>query len=238
MAAAQPRDELRDSHGKPRAERGGIVRGIEPLDRDELRSQGRQRRATFSTMGITFTVCSDGRGPRPGVAARRHPSIQSERRERLADHALHGVAPQLDQNCLQTQALHQPVQRRPSGGVPDRRISVALPGVEAWLLLHSTSVVSSESCRRSAELGSTGSRAPAAPATPPGLAGGASGAVLGRATTHSAERHTSNYNRQPTRQYHPTPPSEAAHPPDTERQGWRGCQGCRAPAIPRPGSVT
>ena len=131
---------------------GGIVRAIEPLDRDELRSQGRQRRPTFSTMGITFTVCSDGRGPRPGVAARRHPSIQSERRERLADHALHGVAPQLDQNCLQTQALHQPVQRRPSGGVPDRRVSVALPGVEARLLLHSTSVVSSESCRRSAEL--------------------------------------------------------------------------------------
>jgi hypothetical protein len=125
MAAAQPPDELRDSHGKPRAERGGIVRGIEPLDRDELRSQGRQRRPTFSTMGITFTVCADGRGPRPGVAARRHPSIQSERRERLADHALHGVAPQLEQDRLQTQALHQPVPRRPSGGVPDNAGSVS-----------------------------------------------------------------------------------------------------------------
>ncbi len=132
------------------------MRGIEPLDRDELRSQGRQRRPTFSTMGITFTVCADGRGPRPGVAARRHPSIQSERRERLADHALHGVAPQLEQDRLQTQALHQPLPRRPSGGVPDRRVSVALPGVEARLLLHSTSVVSSESCRRSAEFGSRG----------------------------------------------------------------------------------
>jgi uncharacterized circularly permuted ATP-grasp superfamily protein len=57
-----PWDELRDHDGKPRAAATEILAVLDALDLDELRSRQAAATADIQTMGITFTVYSDGRG--------------------------------------------------------------------------------------------------------------------------------------------------------------------------------
>jgi uncharacterized circularly permuted ATP-grasp superfamily protein len=62
MTSAVPWDELRDRDGKPRAAAAELLAVLDGLDVDELRSRQATATADIQTMGITFTVYSDGRG--------------------------------------------------------------------------------------------------------------------------------------------------------------------------------
>jgi uncharacterized circularly permuted ATP-grasp superfamily protein len=62
MTSAAPWDELRDQDGKPRPAATELLALIDALDVDELRSRQAAATADIQTMGITFTVYSDGRG--------------------------------------------------------------------------------------------------------------------------------------------------------------------------------
>ena len=62
MTWAVPWDELRDHDGKPRPAAAELLSVIDGLDLDELRSRQAAATADIQTMGITFTVYSDGRG--------------------------------------------------------------------------------------------------------------------------------------------------------------------------------
>jgi uncharacterized circularly permuted ATP-grasp superfamily protein len=62
MTCAVPWDELRDHDGKPRPAAAELLSVIDGLDLDELRSRQGAATADIQTMGITFTVYSDGRG--------------------------------------------------------------------------------------------------------------------------------------------------------------------------------
>jgi uncharacterized circularly permuted ATP-grasp superfamily protein len=62
MTSAVPWDELRDHDGKPRRAATELLSVIDGLDLDELRSRQSAATADIQTMGITFTVYSDGRG--------------------------------------------------------------------------------------------------------------------------------------------------------------------------------
>ena len=66
-------DELLEADGSARPAAASLVARLRELGLAEL--QERQVRADLDilTMGITFTVYSDGQGHRPGVAVRRHP---------------------------------------------------------------------------------------------------------------------------------------------------------------------
>jgi uncharacterized circularly permuted ATP-grasp superfamily protein len=59
---APPWDELYDADGSPRPAARGICAVLEALELDELRSRQAAATADIQTMGITFTVYSDGRG--------------------------------------------------------------------------------------------------------------------------------------------------------------------------------
>ena len=64
MAApsTEPWDELRDAEGNPRPAAAEILSVVDSLDIDELRNRQAAAAADILTMGITFTVYSDGRG--------------------------------------------------------------------------------------------------------------------------------------------------------------------------------
>jgi uncharacterized circularly permuted ATP-grasp superfamily protein len=59
---AQPWDELRKAGGAPRAAAIEILRVVDGLGLEELRNRQAAASADIMTMGITFTVYSDGRG--------------------------------------------------------------------------------------------------------------------------------------------------------------------------------
>ena len=59
---AEPWDELRDADGNPRPAAAEILSAVDSLDLDELRNRQAAAAADILTMGITFTVYSDGRG--------------------------------------------------------------------------------------------------------------------------------------------------------------------------------
>lgn len=59
---AEPWDELRDRDGLPRPAANEVLAVVDALDLDELRSRQAAAAADILTMGITFTVYSDGRG--------------------------------------------------------------------------------------------------------------------------------------------------------------------------------
>jgi uncharacterized circularly permuted ATP-grasp superfamily protein len=59
---AGPWDELRDAEGNPRPAAAEILSVVDSLEIDELRNRQTAAAADILTMGITFTVYSDGRG--------------------------------------------------------------------------------------------------------------------------------------------------------------------------------
>ena len=59
---AEPWDELRDADGNPRPAAAEIMAVVDALDIDELHNRQTAAAADILTMGITFTVYSDGRG--------------------------------------------------------------------------------------------------------------------------------------------------------------------------------
>ena len=59
---AEPWDELRDAEGNPRPAAAEIMAVVDALDIDELHNRQTAAAADILTMGITFTVYSDGRG--------------------------------------------------------------------------------------------------------------------------------------------------------------------------------
>jgi uncharacterized circularly permuted ATP-grasp superfamily protein len=62
LGSELPWDELRDADGNPRPAAGEILAVVDSADIDDLRARQSAAAADILTMGITFTVYSDGRG--------------------------------------------------------------------------------------------------------------------------------------------------------------------------------
>ena len=68
-----PWDELRDGEGDARPAAAEVLALVERLGVEELQARQAAAAADILTMGITFTVYSDGSRHRPGLAVRRDP---------------------------------------------------------------------------------------------------------------------------------------------------------------------
>ena len=75
-------DELLDEHGEPRPAAAALVEQLRALGLSELRARQDAADLDILTMGITFTVYSDGQGIDRAWPLRRHPP--GDRRRRVA----------------------------------------------------------------------------------------------------------------------------------------------------------
>ena len=108
---AQPWDELLDASGAARPAAREILAVIDGLELEELRARQAAATADIQTMGITFTVYSDGRGIDRAWPFDVVPRV-------IAAREWTRIARGLEQRLKALNALHRRRLQRPEG---DRR---------------------------------------------------------------------------------------------------------------------